>query len=320
MTRAARLGLLAGVAVLAGCGTSGVGLDDPAEPSVTLFADEAEPTESATTADREAEARTGPSERGSVPEPVAGAPGIVFRAGVALPVVATDASGWTAALPCGGELVAEAPAPSTVVVIADPGGDVSSDPDEVAVAASITAALAVELDAVDVSTAVTRPGTADLSIGHRLDAAAASGALLLVSVIVGGQPEAGFEVVHRGADAEGRRLAGLVFEATERELDAADIAVGVDAGVRSVLNQRGSDYYAALRAESFVAVVVRLPVPPDGVAALAGVGPRVGRAIAAGVYDHLTTEAVAAVGDPEEVVRDAPTAAAVECVDPTAGG
>ena len=313
-----RWSVLLAAVVAAGCGTSSVAIDEAADPTVSLFADEAdEPAESTATAG--APAMPGSTiERGPVPTPVDNAPGVVFRDGVALPVTAADPSGWTATLPCGDDLVAATPAPARFVVAADPGGDAGTGTDFVLVGATVAEALAAELEAVDMSSFVTRRGDADVSIGHRMETTVASGARVLVSVVVGDEPVGGLEVVHRAGDDEGRRLAGLVFVAASAELSDDGIATG--GGVSAVLNQRGSDYYAALRGDDVVAVVVRLPVTDEDLAGLDAVAARVGRAMAVGVYDHLTTDATARVGPSTEVVREAAVAGIVECEDPTAGG
>lgn len=318
MTVRARWASLAVAVLAAGCGTSGVGVEDAQTPA-TLFPDDAavETAEDDTDADVSA---TGPVEptvaRGPVPEPRGGALGVVFRAGVALPVVALDESGWTATRPCGDSLVAASPAPQTFVVMVDPGGDVGAAGDAVAVATLIADALADELDAVAVPSSLTRRADADVTIGDRLAAVDASGARVLVSVVVGDEPSEGFEVVHRAADSESHRLAGLVLDAAVAELD--DVDLGGAPSVTGVVNQRGSDYYAALRTDDLVGVVVRLPASAARLDAIEAHGARLGRAMAAGVFDFLTTDSSARVGAPTETVRTAPIASGTaECVDPT---
>ena len=51
MTRSAPLGLVIAVVAFSACGTAGVGLDEPAEPTVTLFPDETESTGASATAE-----------------------------------------------------------------------------------------------------------------------------------------------------------------------------------------------------------------------------------------------------------------------------
>ena len=311
--------LLAAAVVIAGCGTSGVGIED-AEPPVTLFADD-EAAAEAVGDDVEITTSEPPAAtvvRAPVPAPRGDALGIVFRAGVALPVTAVDESGWTATRPCGEPLVAASPTPQTFVVMADPGGDAGIDPDSVAVAELVAEALAAELDGVEVTSALTRRTSADVAIADRLAAVDASGARVLVSVVVGDDPSDGFEVVHRAADTESHRLAGLVLVAALAELAEVDLDLGGDPAVTAVINQRGSDYYAALRSDDLVAVVVRLPASAAQLDVVDAIAARLGRAMAAGVYDFLTTDSAPQFGAPTETVRTAPIASGTaECVDPT---
>ena len=315
-----RCAVLAAAVFIAGCGTSGVGLDD-AEPTVTLFPDD----DAIETVDDYGSTSVTPDTteaavvRAPIPAPRRDALGVVFRAGVALPVTMVDDSGWTAIRPCGEVLVATSPAPQTFVVMVDPGGDAGSDPDSVAAADLIAQALAAELDGVEVSSSLTRRGTADVAVTDRLAAVDASGARVLVSIVVGDDPREGFEVVHRAGDTESHRLAGLVLDAALAELRGVDLDFGGDPSVAGVVNQRGSDYYAVLRTDDdLVGVVVRLPASAAQLDVVEEVGASLGRSMAAGIYDFVTTDSSARVGAPTETVRTAPIASGTaECVDPT---
>lgn len=321
-TRAAGALALTALLTAAGCGTTGVAVDQT-RPTVTLFADDGPDV---AVPDSSVGAPTGPAvagpERRAVPDARRSALGVVFRHGVALPVLETDDTGWTAQLPCGDELAASSPAPERFVVMADAGGDAAADGASVELAAAVTEAVADELRSIGVATGTTRPADADVAVAHRVAAVEASGARVVVSVLVGGEADGEWEVVPRAADDDSIRLAHAVAGATAEVLDPLATPAAVADRVRVVLNQRGDDYFGALRGDARVAAVV-LRMAPDGAAPDDGVpaAAPIGRAIANAVYDHLT---LAPAGGrppaPPEDVREAPTSPIADCVDPTAGG
>ncbi|MEM1335387.1 MAG: hypothetical protein AAGG08_18220, partial [Actinomycetota bacterium] len=195
---------------------------------------------------------------------------------------------------------------------------------------AVATILAAELDAAGVSTLVTRDGDDDVAASTRSAAATASGARIVVSIAIApgdgelvDQPP--LEVVHPAANAEGRRLGGLIHQALMPvllDLPGAWTDAG-EPGVRSILNQRGTDYFTVLRAADDQArVVVHLPALNSTTVELFGspvTAVNMAQALADAIARHLLTDEE---GDgfvtPAETVRNASTADSEPCVDPLA--
>lgn len=318
-------------ALAVGCGTGSVSVD-VVEPTVTLFADDdaSARVESTTTVVPAAIlAALDPTE---LPAPRSEAPGVVILEGIAAPVTASSVDGWAVTTPCGSNRDGAAPAPISALVALDPAGDARTVPGSLALTRNeaIAEATRSRLVAAGIETLVTRTAGADLAASYRREAAAASGALVVVSIatVEGGAATGtvpALEVVHPAADESGRRLAGLVHAAVAPVVGELSVPwpADVEPGVRAVLNQRGDDYFAMLREPMDAArVVLHLPVSLDAASAVANQQNRrlIADALAEAIAEHLVSDREGSgFVAPPEVVRSAPISdASAACVDPLA--
>lgn len=320
--------VFAGFALLVtACGTGGTDLAVD-EPTPQLFDDDDDLVTSSTTTDAPA---LGIEQLAAaeLPQPRA-TPGVVIVDGIALAVDERTDAAWFARSPCGVVFSADEPVEQALVVL-DPAGDARIEVDGSPLSAinhTIADILASELRAAGVDTVLTRDGDDDIAASVRSEAASASGALVVVSISIaegGGElvDRAPLEVAHPASDVESRRLAGLVFQSVEpilADLPGAWTAAG-DPGVRSVLNQRGTDFFTLLRdADDHARVVMHLPVLTDDTVDLFR-SPVTSVSLAQALADAiarflLTDEEGRGFVTPAEVVRDAPTTGAEACVDP----
>ncbi|MEM9466541.1 MAG: hypothetical protein AAGA90_14295 [Actinomycetota bacterium] len=316
----------------AACGTASTDVDFD-EPVPTLFADD-DPSDT-----QQATTTTAPPigvddvDPEALPGPVAEAAGVVVFDSVAAAVVDDDGTTWTVETPCGALRSGDTPRPTTAVVVLDPSGDAgsASGADALARNATLAALIRDRLAVAEITAITTRAAPADVAAAYRSRVADAAGARVVVSIaLVDGAgepgPEPALEVVHPAADAESRRLAGLVHEAVAPVIERFSVGWpdDVEPGVRAVLNQRGGDYFTVLQAPSAAdRAVVHLPVDPavaDTVwSSEANLAP-IGDAIADAIVRHLVTEDEGSgFVAPPEVVRDAAAVdPAATCVDPPA--
>ncbi|MEO0494074.1 MAG: hypothetical protein AAF081_11720 [Actinomycetota bacterium] len=316
----------------AACGTGGADLAVE-EPTPSLF-DDAEVIVVESTTTRPPAVGVEQLAGADLPAPRTPVAGAVVVDGIALAVDEVTATGWFAASPCGAVVSGESE-PVTALVAIDPAGDARVESHGAVVPElnhTIATILASELEAVGVSTIVTRAGDDDVVASVRSAAADASGARVVVSIAIadgGGTlvDAPPLEVVHPAADADGRRLAGLIHQSLVPvllDLPGAWTA-SVDPGVRSVLNQRGSDFFTMLReGDDQARVVVHLPALTGDTVDLFRspvTTVNMGQALADAIARHLLTDEE---GDgfvtPGDVVRHAPTASGDACVEPLAVG
>lgn len=319
--RSAGLAALVAASALLGaaCATSDVTLESDDDEGV-VFADGG-----ALAADGTAvESATGPTSTiplvDRLPEPRAGL-GVLELDGYALPILQRTANGWLVLSPCGNEV-------TVVEGLERIGAHVVIDP-EVA-AAPIARAVERRLAQSGVVAVLSRWTNIEIDASTRAALADASGAHAFISLglVVGDTANPGpasAEVVHQIDSTESRRLAGLLFAELTEAMDALASSWPTldEAGVRPLLNQRGTDYFVVLREnDEAAAVVVDIPgrtapamiellSTADGQAALAG-------AIAGAIEQFLgSTAAGSGYIEPEELVRDAPTGGLErECNDP----
>lgn len=268
-----------------------------------------------------------------IPAPRLDAAGVVVFESLVAPVVGTEAGTWTVATPCGASRSGEEPSSTTAVVVLDPIGDAATEAGSASLARNARLAELVRdrLVSADIGAISTRDATADVPAPYRREVAEAAGARVVVSIaLVEGeaesQPEPSLEIVHPAADTESRRLAGLLHAAVDPVVErfAVDWPADVEPGVRAVLNQRGSDYFAVLQESSGASrAVLHLPVAPEAAetvwASDSNLVP-VSDAVADAIVRFLVTEDEGTgFVTPLEVVREAvvadPTAT---CVDPLA--
>ncbi len=180
--------------------------------------------------------------------------------GALLPITGTDGDIWFVLGPCGEDRIEPAGSATQVGpqhVVLDPGG---ADDEAGRINLAVAQRTAEILSADGVSAALTRTGSADIGPSTRGLAAPAVGAVAFVSIHRGeasgettGEPRP--TVFRRAADEDSQRLAGLIHqEMTEAFADVdGTFAAQPESGVRTLLNQRGEDYFRVLQASTGVA-------------------------------------------------------------------
>ena len=309
--------LFAVLALAAGCVNGGA---EVVEPVPTLFDDRVSttvvPDEATTTA---TEPTTTVPLRDRLPglaDDVVGA--VLGEGGVVLPITGTDGEVWFLRGPCGEERI-EPVSTATLVgphhVVLDPGG---LDDEAGAVNLAVALRTAELLTAQGVAVTLTRTSMAQMSAATRGAVGPAVGALVTVSIergvgdAVTADPRP--TVFHRADDVDSRRLAGLIHHEL---VDAFASLEGTftaqrEPGVRSLLNQRGDDYFLVLGTDP-AAAAARVELLGLGADETALLGSEEGRdveagALAAAVVRYLvSSEEGDGFIDPVEVVRTAPT-------------
>jgi N-acetylmuramoyl-L-alanine amidase len=242
---------------------------------------------------------------------------VITEEGVVLPITGTDGDVWFLLGPCGGdrvEPVATAQLAGARHVVLDPG----SDDDDGAGNLAVARRTAEMLSADGIAVVLTRTAEAEIGAATSGLVAPAVGSAVLVSIHRGdGTTEVSEPrptVFHRAEDSESQRLAGLVHE----EVAAAYADVGgvfrspEEPGVRSLLNQRGEDYFRVLQTSAGVAAarVELLALPVNATTLLTEEEGREieARALADAIVRFLVTSEVGdGFIDPVEAVRTAPT-------------
>lgn len=301
----------------AGCVDGGA---EVVEPVPTLFDDTVSTTivadEATTTA---AESTTTVPVRDRLPslaDDVVGA--VLAEGGIVLPITGTDGEVWFVLGPCGEERI-EPVSSATLVgphhVVLDPGG---VDDEAGAVNLAVARRTAELLAAQGVVVTLTRTSTAQMSAATRGAVGPALGALVTVSIERGTGDAVTADprptVFHRADDVDSRRLAGLIHREVVdafATLEGAFTAHG-EPGVRSLLNQRGEDYFRVLGTDLGVATA-RVELLGLGADETALLGSEEGREVEAGALAEavvrylVTSEEGNGFIDPVEMVRTAPT-------------
>ncbi|MCH1434554.1 MAG: hypothetical protein L7U56_02705, partial [Acidimicrobiales bacterium] len=171
------------VLLAVGCGTGTVSVD-VVEPTVALFADDDTSARDESTTTVVPAAVLAAIDPAELPVPRSEAPGVVILEGIAAPVTASSVDGWEVTTPCGSNRDGATPAPISALVALDPAGDARTVAGSLALARNeaIAEATRYRLGAVGIATLVTRTAGADLAASYRREAAAASGALVVVSI------------------------------------------------------------------------------------------------------------------------------------------
>ena len=313
------LALVIPLVFVAGCVS---GEAELVEPVPTLFDDVSSTTSTMSTAGDETTSSSPTTtvrvaER--LPALVEDVPGAVaVGEGVVLPVTGTDGEVWFLLGPCGEdrlEPVSTAALLGSQHVVLDPGGG-----DDVAGRINLAVGLrTAELLAADgIAVVLTRTADAELGAATRGAIGPAVGSSVLVSIQRGVGSTRTEDpmptVFHRADDPDSRRLAGLIHHEVASAFATLDGAFTAHAepGVRSLLNQRGEDYFRVLQTSAGVAAarVELLSVDENEMALLAsGEGHEIeARALADAIVRFLvTSEEGDGFIDPVEVVRTAPT-------------
>jgi N-acetylmuramoyl-L-alanine amidase len=187
---------------------------------------------------------------------------VVSPNGVVLPVSGQLAEGWRVVTPCGNSAeIADAEPVVAAHVVIDPGHG-GSESGAVAenglVESEVNLAVAQELERIleaeGMRATLTRESDYRLPIPTRADIVNALRPSLFVSIHHNGGEAAtrdtpGTEVYYQVADAESRRLSGLVWEEVTRMLTpyGATWRGGSDAGAIYRTDRDGSDFYGVLR-------------------------------------------------------------------------
>lgn len=203
-----------------------------------------------------------------------GARAVVTPTGVVAPVLATHRHGWSVRTPCGAvATVTEGASVGDVHVVLDPGHGGADEPGavgangltEAEVNLAVARLAAAELATSGYRVLLTRDADYRLPLAGRAAIADAVNAAALVSIhhnagdaVTLGRP--GTEVFHQLDNAEGRRLAGLIWEHTVRNLELFDAGwVGrADAGATARVRRAGDDFYGVLRLPETTAVLAEL--------------------------------------------------------------
>jgi N-acetylmuramoyl-L-alanine amidase len=255
-------GLVAAVACVAlatGCGSG-------SRPSLADGA--ASASESATTA---GPTTTSPSAR-FAPLDLEGAPKVVVTpTGVVGPVIEARGDGWLIGTPCGEQAeVSQARTASAAHVVIDPGHggkEVGAVAENGLTEAELNLNIAIQLERIleaeGLTVELTRYGDYRLPIPTRADIVNALKPQLFISIHHNGGAAArrttpGTEVYYQQADANSRRLAGLVWEDVVAMLSQHQISWrgGDDAGAIYRADEDGSDFYGVLRRTAGVPAVL----------------------------------------------------------------
>ncbi|MEM9519584.1 MAG: hypothetical protein AAGA37_09710 [Actinomycetota bacterium] len=326
-----RRGIVGFVAALAvGCGTGGTDIEFT-EPTPTLFSDDAdvETTLPPTTVGSPAGLAT--LDRRDLPSPRP-APGVVIIDGIAAPVLNANDTSWTIETPCGTARTETGTEVEHALVVIDPAGDArtADGATEVERNAALSTTIADRLQAAGIATVITRQGAVDLAASYRREAGVSAGALVVVTVsVVDGvgalTADPSLEVVYPAIDEPSQRLAGLLYADVVSAIDLFSVGWpdDLDSGVRSVLNQRGDDFFTVLQEPSTSArAVVHLPVDPDAASVMWTGGTNrapLADAIANAIVRWLVTDAEGSgFVTPAHEVRQAEVSSAGPCIDPLA--
>jgi N-acetylmuramoyl-L-alanine amidase len=241
---------LAGVAAASACGRP---------PGPTLSEQPAAATAESTTT---APTTTALSARWPALDLSASAKVVVTQSGVVLPVVDALDDGWKVTTPCGKEAEVDDGEPIAAAhVVIDPGhggresGAVAQNGlQEAALNLDVARELERILEEQGMQVTLTRYEDYRLPIESRTNIVRALQPKLFISIHHNGGEAAtrdtpGTEVYFQIADAQSRRLSGLVWEEVSSTLATYDIAWrgGSDAGAIHRTNRDGTDFYGVLR-------------------------------------------------------------------------
>jgi N-acetylmuramoyl-L-alanine amidase len=196
---------------------------------------------------------------------------VVTPNGFVLPVVAQDGDSYTVTTPCDNEatLTGAAPLAGAHVVI-DPGHG-GRDPGALGPdglrEADVNLAVAQRTDAAltasGATVVLTRSSDVYLSLATRADLGVALDPLAFVSIHHNAEPDGpwprpGSETYYQVANAESKRLAGLLWEELVAALEplGASWVADTDAGAKYRLADGGGDYYGVLRGTHGITAVL----------------------------------------------------------------